>query len=95
MRLTIFDGIDMMASVAGAVLAPIIKNKCGLYACFGLKCGVDLLSLVYGFLYIEESKRDTMDPIECAIKRTVSIVNKSLQVLNFNFSYNLGLYSTL
>ena len=75
MRLTIFDGIDMMASVAGAVLAPIIKNKCGLYACFGLKCGVDLLSLVYGFLYIKESKKNIVDPIKCAIKRIISIFN--------------------
>ena len=75
MRLTIFDGIDMMASVAGAVLAPIIKNNCGLYACFGLKCGVDLLSLVYGFLYIKESKKNIVDPIKCAIKRIISIFN--------------------
>ena len=27
MRLSIFDGTDMIASIAGAVLAPIIKDK--------------------------------------------------------------------
>ena len=67
MRLSIFDGIDMMASIAGAVLAPIIKNNCGLYACFGLICGVNLLSLVYGIFFVKEATKNIIDPKGCAI----------------------------
>ena len=48
MRLSIFDGTDMIASIVGALLAPIIKVNFGLYACYGVKLGVSFLSLIYG-----------------------------------------------
>ena len=74
-RLSIFDGTDMVASIVGSVLAPIIKNNIGLYACFGLKLIVSSLSLIYGIFCVKEPTKDIQDCIGCAIEKILHATN--------------------
>ena len=66
-RLGIFDGTDMLASVLGAVLAPIIKLNFGLNACYGLKCALSFMSVIYVIFYTKEPTEKSQEPIGCAI----------------------------
>ena len=66
-RLGIFDGTRMLSSVLGAILAPIIKTNFGLDACYGLKCGLSFVSVVYVIFCVNEPTKNVQDPIGCAI----------------------------
>ena len=75
----------MVASIVGSVLAPIIKNNIGLYACFGLKVIVSLLSLIYGIFCVKEPTKDIQDPIRCEIEKILFAFHSTLRLILIKF----------
>ena len=67
-KLIIFDGFDILASVSGSLLSPIILNNLGEYANFGIKCGCTFLALLYAIFIIKEPSNNTKDEKKCQLK---------------------------